>query len=300
MSLVVMGTVALDSLKTPHGRKKDLLGGSASHFAMSARHFTPVHLCAVIGQDFPKKHIRFFRNKKINTDSLTIEQGKTFRWKGEYKAQDLNVACTLNTTLGVIVNCLPRLTNTQKNTKNVFLANYDPDLQLEFLCQMNKPDFVGMDTMNLWINIKKKSVARLLKKAHIVIVNDAEARDFTGEKNILKSAKALLSYGPKMVIIKKGEHGGIFYSKNHLFALPAYPLEEVIDPTGAGDTFAGGVMGYLSKARKLNSKTLIKAVSYATIFSSFNVGGFGMQKTAKLTMRDVEARMKVFREFFRF
>ena len=300
MSLVVMGTVALDSLKTPYGTKKDLLGGSAAHFSMSARHFTNVHLCAVIGQDFPKKHITFLKSKKINTDSLLTKKGKTFRWRGEYKPHDLNTAVTLNTTLGVIVESTPTINTRQKKIDNVFLANYDPDIQLKFLNSLNKPKFVGMDTMNLWINIKKKSVAKLMKKVHLVIVNDAEARDFTGEKNILKAAKALLSYGLKMVIIKKGEHGGIFYSKNHLFALPAYPLEEVIDPTGAGDTFAGGVMGFLAKSKKINSKTLIKALSYATIFSSFNVQGFGMDKTKDLTLSKVNQRLKVFKEFFNF
>ena len=300
MSLVVMGTVALDTLKTPHGTRKDLLGGSAAHFSMSARHFTNVNLSAVIGSDFPKPHIKFLRSKKVNLDSLLVKKGCTFRWTGEYKAHDLNTAETLNTTLGVIIECTPTVNAKQKHIKNVFLANYDPDVQYEFLSQMDKPDFVGMDTMNLWINTKPKSVAKLMKKAHLVVVNDAEARDFTGEKNILKATKALISRGPKMVIIKKGEHGGVFYSKNHLFALPAYPLETVVDPTGAGDTFAGGVMGYLAKVKKIDSKALIKAVSYGTIFSSFNVEGFGMDKTKNLTLEKIHGRMKIFREFFRF
>ena len=299
MSLVVVGTVALDSLRTPHGVKQDLLGGSAAHFSMSARHFTNVHLSAVIGNDFPQRHVNFLKKKKINTESLLVKPGRTFRWSGEYLAYDLNTAVTLDTTLGVIVRHKPTVNTKQKKIDNVFLANYDPDLQIEFLNSLNKPKFVGMDTMNLWIDAKRPSVAALMKKVHLVIVNDAEAREFTGEKNILKCAKALLKCGPKMVIIKKGEHGGIFYSKNHLFALPAYPLEEVIDPTGAGDTFAGGVMGFLSQAKKINSKTLIKALSYATIFSSFNVQGFGMAKTKDLTLTQVNQRLKVFQEFFK-
>ena len=267
---------------------------------MAARHFTNVHLAAVIGKDFPKKHISFLKNKKINTESLIIKSGKTFRWSGEYKPHDLNTAVTLKTTLGVIIESTPTITAKQKKIDDVFLANYDPDVQLEFLNSLNKPKFVGMDTMNLWISIKKKSVAKLMKKVHLIIVNDAEARDFTGQKNILKAAKSILFLGPKMVIIKKGEHGGIFYSKNHLFALPAYPLEEVIDPTGAGDTFAGGVMGFLAQSKKINSKTLIKALSYATILSSFNVQGFGMDKTKNLTIGQVNQRLKVFKEFFNF
>jgi sugar/nucleoside kinase (ribokinase family) len=300
MSLIVMGTVALDSIKTPYGEKKDILGGSASHFSMSSRHFTQVNLAAVVGKDFPEKHLKFLKNKKINIDSLSVEDGCTFRWSGEYQNHDLNSAQTLSTELGVIQNCVPALDPKQKHIKNVFLANYDPDIQYEFLTQVSKPEFVGMDTMNLWINIKKDSLTKLIKKVDMIILNDAEAKAYTGEKNLLKAAKCLVALGPKMVIIKKGEHGGIFYSKNHIFALPAYPLEEVVDPTGAGDTFAGGVMGYIAKAKKIDAKTLIKAVSYGTIFSSFNVQGFGMEKTMDLNLDKVHKRMKIFKEFFRF
>lgn len=300
MSIVVLGTVALDSLTTPYGIKKDLLGGSAAHFSMSARHFTNVNIAAVVGDDFPLKYIDMFVKKGINTDSLLVKKGKTFRWSGEYKADDLNTAVTLNTTLGVIVESTPVVNKKQKNINTVFLANYDPDLQLDFLNSLNNSAFVGMDTMNLWINIKKKSVSKLMKKVDLLILNDAEARCFTEQKNLIKAAKSLVSLGPKMVIIKKGEHGGILFSKNFLFALPAYPLEEVVDPTGAGDTFAGGVMGYIAKAKKIDAKTLIKAVSYGTIFSSFNVQGFGMEKTMNLNLDKVHNRMKVFKEFFRF
>ena len=300
MSIVVLGTVALDSLKTPHGTKENLLGGSGSHFCMSARHFTKVNLAAIVGQDFPKKHINMFNQKGINIDSLLIKQGETFRWTGEYKASDLNTAVTLNTTLGVIIESTPIVNLKQKKIENVFLANYDPELQLEFLNSLNNPAFVGMDTMNLWINIKKQFVLKLMKKVNFLILNDAEARDFTGEKNLLKAAKLLIKFGPKMVIIKKGEHGAMFYSKNHLFALPAYPLEQVIDPTGAGDTFAGGVMGYLARAKKIDSNSIIKSIAFGTIFSSFNVQGFGMDKTKNLTMNMVNKRLREFRSFFRF
>jgi sugar/nucleoside kinase (ribokinase family) len=300
MSILVLGTVALDSLKTPHGEKKDLLGGSAAHFSMSASHFTDVNIAAIVGTDFPHKYINLFKRKEINTDSLIVKNGDTFSWTGEYKAEDLNNAVTLNTNLGVISNSIPTVTERQRNINTVFLANYDPDIQLEFLNSLNNPEFVGMDTMNLWINIKKQSVARLMKKVNLIILNDAEARSFTNEGNLLKAAKALVSFGPKLVIIKKGEHGGIVYSKEYLFVLPAYPLEEVIDPTGAGDTFAGGVMGYLSKTKKINYRTLIKAVSYGTIFSSFNVQGFGMDKTKNLGLDKVHKRMMLFRDFFKF
>jgi sugar/nucleoside kinase (ribokinase family) len=295
-----MGTVALDTVKTPHGEKKDLLGGSAAHFSMSAGLFTEVHLAAVIGRDFPAKHIAFFKRKGIDITSLRIEEGCTFRWQGEYHPDDLNTARTLATELGVIASCLPRLSEPQKRLKNVFLANYAPEMQSAFLKTMSNPQFIGMDTMNLWIHTKRPQLLKLIKKAHLLIVNDAEARDLTHEKNLLKAAKCLISYGPSMVIIKKGEHGGIFYSKKLLFALPAYPLEVVVDPTGAGDTFAGGVMGYLAKAKKINEKTLVGALSYGTILSSFNVEGFGMERTAKLSLHDVEKRLNTYRRFFKF
>ncbi|MBU4305827.1 MAG: sugar kinase [Candidatus Omnitrophica bacterium] len=300
MSIVVMGTVALDSVKTPHGLKKDLLGGSATHFSMSAGMFTTVHLAAVVGEDFPQKHMDFLKRKKIVLTSLYREKGCTFRWEGEYKHNDLNTACTLNTELGVITRCVPRLDESQQHIKNVFLANYDPDIQDRFLKSMRNAQFVGMDTMNLWIKTKRASLKRLLKKVQVFILNDAEARDLTQELNLLKAAKCLCSYGPRMVIIKKGEHGGIFYSRRLIFALPAYPLEVVVDPTGAGDTFAGGVMGYLAKAPRINDKSLIQALAYGTILSSFNVEAFGLSRTAALTKSQIEQRMRTFRRFFQF
>jgi len=301
MSIVVMGTVALDSVKTPCGERDNQLGGSAAHFAMSARLFCPVHLCAVIGRDFPQKHLTFFKKLHINIDGLAVKEGCTFRWKGEYPAHDLNIANTLHTELGVIHNCVPQINPHHQTTKNVFLANYDPDVQQAFLDQFKRrPQFVGMDTMNLWINTKKKSLTRLIKQVDLLIVNDSEAKAFTDERNLLKAAKAISRLGPHMVIIKKGEHGVLFYSQNFVFALPAYPLEEVLDPTGAGDTFAGGVMGYLAKASKINSQTLLKALSYATILSSFNVQGFGMSKTSKLTLAKVNERLNGYKKFFKF
>ncbi|MFH1459979.1 MAG: PfkB family carbohydrate kinase [Candidatus Omnitrophota bacterium] len=300
MSLVVLGTVALDSLKTPCGEKKDLLGGSAAHFSMSASHFTQVHLAAVIGEDFPKKHIQFLKNKGIITKSLAAQKGKTFRWCGEYKKDDLNVAHTKTTELGVIAECFPSLHKTQKNIKNVFLGNYAPDVQLKFLKELNNPEFIGLDTMNLWIHNMRQDVLKLLKKADILIINDAETKALSREDNLLKAAKHLNSLGPKMVIVKKGEHGCLFYSKKYVFNLPAFPIEKVVDPTGAGDTFAGGVMGYLAKSPKINENILKRAIAYGTIFSSFNVSGFGMKCTGLLKKSQVENRLKVYKNFFKF
>lgn len=292
MSLIVLGTVALDNLKTPHGVRKDLLGGSAAHFSMSARLFTDVHLVAIIGEDFPQKHIEFLRSKKIDTTSVILEKGKTFRWTGEYKKEDLNSAVTLATELGVLLTYEPQVAHHQRNIPNIFLANIDPDIQMKVLDLMIKPKLIGLDSMNLWINHKLSSLTKLMKRVDLFVANDGEARAITGEGNLIKAAKRLRQMGPKLIVVKKGEHGVLFYSDKLMFSFPAYPVEEVVDPTGAGDTFAGGLMGYLTKANKLNEKTLKQAVIYATTLASFNVEGFGMDKTAPLSMTHVNRRMK--------
>ncbi len=292
MSLICFGTVALDNIKTPSGLRTNLLGGSASHFSMSARLFTKIYLASIIGEDFPKKHIQFFKNKGVDISSITIDHGKTFAWKGEYDQKDFNSAITLSTELGVLEGYVPQVKEEHRTISNVFLANFDPDNQAQFLQLMKSPKFVGMDTMNLWINIKKKSVLSLMKKVDLFVANDGEAKAITGEVNLIKAAKALRKYGPKLVVVKKGEHGVIFYSDDFMFSFSAYPVEKVVDPTGAGDTFAGGLMGYLSKAGKVNEKVLRQAAIYATTLSSFNVEGFGVAKTAPLTLTEVNKRMK--------
>ena len=298
MSLVVLGTVALDQVKTPSGSKKDMLGGSAAHFAMSARLFTDVHLVAVVGKDFPEKHLDFLRRKGIDLTSLKASPGKTFRWSGEYKKGDLNTALTLATELGVLEHYTPMVSDHQKHLPNLFLANFDPDLQLKLISQLKSPQLIGLDSMNLWITHKQKSLRRLMKQVHLFVANDAEARALSQEHNLIMAARRLCAMGPKMVVIKKGEHGVLFYSDQFMFAFPAYPVDKVVDPTGAGDTFAGGLMGYLSKARKVDERSLRKALLYATTVASFNVQGFGMGHTASLTMREIEERMKHLVRFF--
>lgn len=292
MSLIVLGTVALDDIKTSTGTKRDLLGGSGTHFCMSARLFTKVHLAGIVGADFPQRHIRLLKDKGIDLTSLVRSTGKTFHWKGKYDKKDFNTAITLGTELGVLLDYEPQVADKQRNIPNVFLANLDPDMQMKFLKKMNKPEFVGLDSMNLWIAHKKKSVVRLMKKVDLFVVNDGEARQLTGETNLIKAAKHLNKIGPKLVVIKKGEHGVLFYSKQFMFSYPAYPVEQVIDPTGAGDTFAGGLMGYLSKVKKINEKELRKAVVYATTLASFNVEGFANARTAPLNLAKVNVRMK--------
>ena len=292
MSLVVLGTVALDNIKTSKGDHRALLGGSAAHFSMSARLFTKVHLVGIIGEDFPLKHIQFLRKKGIDITSLISRKGKTFQWHGEYKDQDLNTAITLATEIGVLMNYRPQIAVHQRRLPNLFLANIDPDVQLQLLRMMDKPKLIGLDSMNLWIAHKKKALCLLMKKINLFVLNDGEARQLVGETNLIKAAKALRKMGPELIVIKKGEHGVLFYCDNFMFTFPAYPVEHVIDPTGAGDTFAGGLMGYLSQSKRINEAALRKAVIYATTLASFNVEGFGMAKTATLTLPKVHARMK--------
>ncbi|MBF0522162.1 MAG: sugar kinase [Candidatus Omnitrophica bacterium] len=297
MPLMVVGTIALDDLKTPAGDMKDLLGGSASHLSMSASLFTKVHLAGIVGKDFPKKHMALFKRKGINVDSIVHADGQTFHWYGEYRKEDLNTAITLKTELGVITSYVPKVTAAQWNIPQVFLANIDPETQMKFLQCMRKPQFVGADTMNLWINTMKESVLRLMKKVNLFVLNDGEARMLTGETNIVKAAKCLRAMGPSIIVIKKGEHGVFCYADKFMFGFPAFPVENVVDPTGAGDTFAGGLMGYLSKVNKVNEIHLRQAVIYATICSSFNVEGFGAAKTSSLTLKTVDARRKQFLKF---
>jgi len=299
MGIIVLGTVALDSVKTPYGVRKHMLGGSAVHFAMAARLFSEVNLVAVVGSNFPRKHIDFLRKKGINLSALTQVPGKTFQWEGQYQG-DLNTASTLHTELGVLIQFKPKLTPAQTGIKHVFLANVDPDIQQGLLSQMRSPRLVALDSMNYWIAQKRRALLRILKKVDIYVANDQEARSLAGEYNLIKAARSLYSLGPRIILIKKGEHGALFYSDKFIFLLPAYPIDKVIDPTGAGDTFAGGFMGYLAKAGRLNAATLKMAVAYGTIAASFNVEDFGSRRTARLTMGDLEKRLIKFKKFLLF
>jgi sugar/nucleoside kinase (ribokinase family) len=299
MSIIVLGTVALDTVKTPFGEKKQMLGGSATHFAMSARLFTPVHLVAVIGEDFPDKYINFLQKKGIVLTSLIKSKGRTFKWVGKYEG-DLNSARTLNTELGVLSDFKPNICEEQKKIKYIFLANVDPDIQRHVLEKMHSPRLVGLDSMNYWINHKRKSLLRLLKRVDIFMANDREARSLSGEVNLIKAAKWLCTQGPKIILIKKGEHGVFLFSERFIFSFPAYPTDKVIDPTGAGDTFAGGLMGYLAKAGRIDERNLKQAVAYGTVAASFNVEGFGVDRTGRLTMRDLKTRLTKFKKHFLF
>jgi len=296
MSILVLGTVALDNVKTPFGQRKQMLGGSAAHFAMAARIFTKVNLVAIVGKDFPQRHIKFLEAKGINLSALIREaSGKTFQWSGEYKG-DLNTAITLNTELGVLNTFKPEISEEQKRIEHVFLANVDPDIQRHLLGHMRLPKLIALDSMNYWISNKRKSLLRLLKEVDIYVANDQEARSLSQEHNLIQAARALRSFGPKMVLIKKGEHGVLFSSDKFIFSLPAYPADKVVDPTGAGDTFAGGFMGYLAKSKKVNIQNLKKALVFGTIAASFNIEDFGLERTSKLAMKDLNKRLKHFKK----
>lgn len=299
MGIIVLGTAALDTVKTPSGKRHEMLGGSAVHFSMSASFFTRVNLVAIVGKDFPSKHINFLKKKGIVLTSLVIEDGRTFRWEGEYSG-DLNTALTLNTQLGVLSIFRPQIAEHQRTIENIFLANVDPDIQRHLLDKMRRPRLIGLDSMNYWIDHKKGSLLKLLKKVHIFVANDAEARSLSGEANLIKAAKRLHKMGAPIVVVKKGEHGVLVYYDNIIFSLPAFPVEKIVDPTGAGDTFAGGFMGYLTRVKKINAGAIKKAITYGTVMASFNVEGFGIERTSKVSRCDVEARMKHFRNISAF
>mgnify|MGYP001572555714 CR=1 FL=1 len=295
MSIIVLGTVALDTVRTPSGIRKQMLGGSAVHFAMSARLFTDVNLVAIVGEDFPQKYINFLHKKGLILTSLIRTPGKTFQWQGEYRG-DLNTALTLSTELGVLTTFKPKVSLEQRKIKYIFLANVDPDIQRHLLSHMRSTQLVALDSMNYWISHKRRALLRLLKEVNIYVANDQEARSLSGESNLIKAARTLYNYGPQMILIKKGEHGVLFFSDKFIFCLPAYPTAKVIDPTGAGDTFAGGFMGYLAKVKKTNEATIKKALAYGTVAASFNVESFGLDKTARLIMRDLDSRLGQFRK----
>lgn len=300
MSILVVGSVALDTVKTPFGERDDALGGSATYFSTSASYFTEVQLVGVVGKDFPKEHVEFLQSKKVDTSGLEISEGNTFRWSGKYE-YDMNEAHTLDTQLNVFEAFQPKIPDSHKTPDYLFLANINPELQLEVLNQIEKrPKFVACDTMNLWIDIKKSALIELLGKVDAVILNDGEARMLADVASLIKAAREIASFGPEHVIIKKGEHGAIYYQKsaNTFFMIPAYPLEEVFDPTGAGDTFAGGFMGYISQQDNFDRDTIKQAIVRGTVMASFNVEQFSLDRLAILTHKEIEERVQAFKEVF--
>ncbi len=299
MPILVVGSVALDSIETPFGKREEILGGSATFFSISASFFDKVNIIATVGEDFPRRYLRLLKNRGIGTSGIAVNKGKTFRWEGRYE-YDMNVAHTLATHLNVFQNFAPKIPHSLKNSGILFLANIDPDLQDSVLRQVNRPKLIACDSMNHWITSKKRSLEKFLHKVDIFLLNDAEARQFSQEANLMKAAKAIVSKGPKSVVIKKGEHGVIYYSKSGHFIAPAYPLENVYDPTGAGDTFAGGVIGYLSRAGKINDTTIRKSMVYGSIMASFAVEDFSVNRLLNIKMSDVNKRYSDFKKLTRF
>lgn len=300
MSILVVGSVALDSIKTPFGEVKEALGGSATYFSYSASFFAPVRLVAVVGSDFPKQHVQLLTSKGISTDGLETASGRTFRWTGLYET-DMNAARTLNTELNVFQSFKPKVPAAYATTPHVFLANIDPDLQLEVLNQIKSPQLIGCDTMNLWIGLKSESLNKLLKKVHVFLLNDGEARQLTGITNLIKAGYDLLKRGPRVVVIKKGEHGAILLTKDFFFVAPAFPVEDVFDPTGAGDCFAGGFFSSLAVNGDFWDQTsLRRSVIFGTVMASYNVESFSLDRLKTLKQNDIIARYNQFKAFTHF
>jgi len=293
--ILVIGSVALDTIATPVGVNKDVLGGSATYFSISSSFFTGVNLVATVGEDFPKKHSSLIKSFGVNIDGLETKKGKTFRWHGSY-VDDLNCAKTIDTQLNVFADFKPNIPRSYLDSKFIFLANIDPDQQLFILNKFKHGQVIGCDSMNYWIQNKRSSLEKLMKKVNFVFLNDAEARLFSEESNILKAGRYLLSLGPEYVIIKRGEYGAVLFAKDSILSLtPAYLLETVCDPTGAGDTFAGGLMGYLSKADRINDAAVQKALLYGSVMASFTVEDFSVNRFLGLKKKNIEDRYKKFR-----
>lgn len=300
MSLLVVGSVAYDAVETPFGKCEKMLGGSASHFSLSASYYTEVQIVGVVGGDFSEAEQQVFDAHQIDTSDLErIPEGKTFRWHGRYD-YDLNVAHTLDTQLNVFADFKPKLSAESKNARLVFLGNIQPDLQRGVREQIPNAELVALDTMNLWIETARESLIRTIKGVDIVIINDAEARQLTAIPNLIKAARAILSWGPKALIVKRGEYGAALFTAESYFAIPAFPLESVFDPTGAGDTFAGGFMGYLSSQEKLDDAAMRRAMIFGSVMASFNVEEFGTARVERLTHDEINQRFRAFKQMTHF
>lgn len=293
MSVLVVGSIALDSVETPFGKVDNVLGGSASYFSIAARMFTDVNVVAVVGNDFPDEHLELFRSRGINLDGLKQEDGETFRWTGEY-GYDLSDARTLETHLNVFETFTPELPSHYRNADYIFLANIDPEIQLKVLDQVDDPTLVACDTMNFWIENKLEELKKLLERIDILMINDSEARELAGEPIIVKAARKIRDLGPKILIVKRGEYGALMFSDSGIFFAPSYPLEKVFDPTGAGDTFAGGFIGYVSGKKVGDINEYKKAVVYGSVMASFTVENFSVKRIANVRKEEIDARFLAF------
>ena len=294
MSVLVVGSVALDSVETPFGKAEQVLGGSGTFFSASASHLAPVQLVGVIGTDYPIDDLRrALASRPIDLSGLECADGASFRWRGRYR-HDLNMAETLETHLGVFSNFRPKIPDKFRSAPFVFLGNIDPRLQLEVLEQVAKPKLVACDTMNFWIESRRPDLMALLEQVDLITLNDAEARQLTDEYNLVRAARWIMQRGPRHVVIKKGEHGAFMFTQENIFFAPAYPLESVFDPTGAGDSFAGGFMGYLARSADLSEANLRRAVVYGSAMGSFAVEKFSIDRLLEITPDDIRRRVADF------
>ncbi|MCX5755435.1 MAG: PfkB family carbohydrate kinase [Gemmatimonadetes bacterium] len=299
MTVLVVGSVALDSVETPFGSADDALGGSATYFAASASHHTKVQLVGVVGSDYPMDKLRVLEGRGVDLAGLEHAEGESFRWRGRYR-HDLNSCETLETRLGVFSHFRPKIPAQFKNAKYVFLGNIDPRLQLDVLGQVDKPKLVACDTMNFWIESRRDDLVELIKRVDLITLNDAEARQLTGESNLVVAARWIMARGPKTVVIKKGEHGAFMFHGTQVFFAPAFPLESVFDPTGAGDSFAGGFMGYLAQTDDLSEANMRRAVVVGSTMGSFVVEGFSIARLLEIGPDDIAKRIADFHRLVAF
>jgi sugar/nucleoside kinase (ribokinase family) len=292
-SILVAGTVAFDTVETPHARAEEVLGGSAAYFAVAASYFVPVRLVAVVGEDFPAKEKAFLASRGVDLAGLEARSGKTFRWTGKYH-EDMNIRDTLDTQLNVFADFSPVLPQSYHDTPYVFLANINPGLQSEVLDQLTAPQLIACDTMNLWIEGARPELEELLQRVEVLVINDEEARMLSGERNVVRAARKILAMGPHTLLIKRGEYGVLQFSAESIFAVPAYPLEEVFDPTGAGDSFAGGFLGYLASCGDLSQASIRKAIVYGSVVASFVVEDFSLGRLRTLKREEIDHRYRQF------
>jgi len=293
MSIVVVGSVALDSIETPSGRADEVLGGSAAYFAVAASYFAPVNLVAVVGEDFPEEAKATLVSPTINLDGLEVYPGRTFRWTGRYY-ENLNMRDTLDLQMNVVADFAPQLPEPYRQTPFVFLGNIDPGLQSRVLDQLAQPRLVGCDTISHWIENERPALEAVLKRVDVLIINEEEAQMISGDHNVVRAAHRILTMGPKTLLVKRGEYGVLLFSPRSVFAVPAYPLEEVRDPTGAGDSFAGGFLGYLAESNDVSEAGLRKAIVYGSVVASFTVEDFSLRRLQSLTRGDIEQRYREF------
>ncbi len=293
MRIVVVGSMAFDTVETPYGRVEEVIGGAATYFAVAASFFAPVEVVAVVGEDFPAEELAFLRSRGIDLAGVQTAKGRTFRWTGRYH-EDMNLRDTLDLQLNVFADFSPRLPEAYRDSEICFLANIHPGLQVGVLEQLRKPQWIGADTMNHWITGNRTEIDQLLRRVGTLTINDEEARLLSGERNIVRAARKILQTGPSSLLIKRGEYGVLHFSGDAVFAVPAYPLEQVFDPTGAGDTFAGGFVGWLAKTGDFSTANVRRAIVYGSVMASFVVEDFSLQRLRSLEPDDIERRYRQF------